>query len=131
MSDSIPEEIPPCPQPKPTPSAPPASSLPPPVNSLPPLDPVATMAALASPFRWPIIQLLADGRELSIADGAAIAGCTAVNFSKHLGVMLRGGVVECYQGEDRRKTMFRIPPACLKVPGVIDYGICKLTVKTG
>ena len=124
MSDSIPEEIPPCSQPNPTPPAPPASSL-------PSFDPVATMAALASPFRWPIIQLLADGRELSIADGAAIAGCTAVNFSKHLSVMIRGGVVECYQGADRRKTLFRIPPACLKVPGVIDYGICKLTVKAG
>jgi len=117
MSDSCPQPISPSPAP--------------PATDLPVADPVATMFALGSPFRWPIIQLLADGRELSIAEGAAIAGCTPVNFSKHLGVMLRGGVVECFQGEDRRKTMFRIPAACRQVPGVIDYGICKLTVKTG
>jgi predicted transcriptional regulator len=117
MSDTIPH--------------PASNSTVPPANPLPALDPVAVMAALGSPFRWPIIQLLADGRELSITDGADIAGCTAVNFSKHLGVLAAAGVVECYAGEDRRKTMFRIPAACRQVPGVIDYGICKLTVKPG
>ena len=65
------------------------------VASLPKLDPLAVMSALASPLRWPIIQLLADGREMNIKDGAAAAHCTAVNFSKHLGVMdpgRRGGM---------------------------------------
>jgi hypothetical protein len=108
----------------------PASNSTVPTASPPPtLDPVAVMAALGSPFRWPVIQWLADGRELSITDGADIAGCTAVNFSKQLGVL--AGVVECYAGADRRKTLFRIPAACRQVPGVIDYGFCKLTVKAG
>ena len=117
MSDSLPHPVAPAP------------ALP--ANPLPPLEPVAALAALGSPFRWPIIQLLADGRELSITDGAAVAGCTAVNFSKHLGVLAAAGVVECYAGADRRKTMFRIPAACRQTPGVIDYGFCKLTVNAG
>ena len=108
-----------------TPETPPAN----PVASLPQLDPVAAMFALGSAFRWPIIQLLADGREMSITEGANVAGCTVVNFSKHLGVMLKGGVVECKQGEDRRQTIFYIPAARRQVPGVIDYGFCKIEVK--
>ena len=87
------------------------------------------MFALGSEFRWPIIQLLADGREMSITEGANVAGCTVVNFSKHLGVMLKGGIVECKQGADRRQTIFYIPAARRQVPGVIDYGFCKIQLK--
>lgn len=108
-----------------SPANPPAT----PLAGLPKLDPVAAMFALGSPFRWPIIQLLADGRELNISQGAAVAGCTSVNFSKHLGVMLKAGVVECRVGEDRRQTIFYIPAACRQVPGVIDYGFCKIDVR--
>ena len=100
-----------------------------PVASLPKLDPVAAMFALGSEFRWPIIQLLADGREMNISQGAAVSGCTAVNFSKHLGVMVQAGVVECKQGADRRHTIFYIPAARRQVPGVIDYGFCKVDVR--
>jgi predicted transcriptional regulator len=100
-----------------------------PVASLPQLDPVAAMFALGSAFRWPIIQMLADGREMNITEGAKVSGCTAVNFSKHLGVMLKGGVVECRQGADRRQTIFYIPAARRQVPGVIDYGFCKIQLK--
>ena len=99
------------------------------VVTLPKLDPVRVMAALGSPFRWPIIQLLADGREMSITEGAATAGCTVVNFSKHLGVMLAAGIVECRRGEDRRQTIFYIPAVRRPAPGVIDYGFCKLDVR--
>jgi hypothetical protein len=99
-----------------------------PVPGLPALDPVAAMFALGSGFRWPIIKLLADGREMNISQGAAVAGCTAVNFSKHLGVMLAAGIVEWRQGMDRRQTIFYIPAARRTVPGVVDYGFCKLTV---
>jgi predicted transcriptional regulator len=115
MSDSSPK----------TPENPPAN----PIVTLPKLDPVAAMFALGSAFRWPIIQMLADGREMSITEGAKVAGCTAVNFSKHLGVMLKSGVVDCRQGTDRRQTIFYIPAARRQVPGVIDYGFCKLDVK--
>src|ERR1035438_3988220 len=89
------------------------------VASLPKLDPVAVMFALASRVRWPIIQLLADGREMNIKDGAAAARCTAVNFSKHLAVMVRAGVLECIAAEDRRDTIFRIPAARRPAPGVL------------
>ncbi len=108
-----------------SPQTPDASASP----SLPKLDPVAVMFALGSEFRWPIIQLLADGRELNISQGAAIAGCTAMNFSKHLGVMLKAGVVECKQGTDRRQTIFYIPAARRQTPGVIDYGVCKVDLR--
>lgn len=108
-----------------------AKSLASPMVTLPKLDPVAAMFALGSAFRWPIIQMLADGREMSITEGANVTGCTVVNFSKHLGVMLKGGVVECRQGEDRRQTIFYIPAARRQVPGVIDYGFCKLEVNAG
>jgi predicted transcriptional regulator len=104
----------------------------PPVNplaGLPKLDPVDAMFALGSEFRWPIIQMLADGREMSITEGANVAGCTVVNFSKHLGVLLKGGVVECRQGADRRQTIFYIPAARRQVPGVIDYGFCKIDLR--
>jgi len=100
-----------------------------PVADLPKLDPVAAMFALGSEFRWPIIQMLADGREMSITEGANVTGCTVVNFSKHLGVMLKGGIVECKQGADRRQTIFYIPAARRQVPGVIDYGFCKIQLK--
>ena len=65
---------------------------------------------------------------MNISEGAAAAGCTAVNFSKHLGVMLQAGVVESCPGEDRRQTVFHIPAARRTVPGVIDYGFCKIDV---
>lgn len=107
----------------------PANPPPPTVPGLPKLDPVAVMFAIGSPFRWPVIQMLADGREMSISEGAEAAGCTAVNFSKHLGVLARAGVVECRVGEDRRQTIFSIPAARRTVPGVIDYGFCKIEVK--
>ncbi len=80
-----------------------------PASRLPKLDPVKVMFALGSAFRWPVIQLLADGREMSITQGATLTGCTVVNFSKHLGVMLAAGVVNCRRGEDRRQTIFYIP----------------------
>ncbi len=67
-----------------------------------------------------------EGRELNITQGAAAAGCTAVNFSKHLSVMVKAGVVDCKQGEDRRQTIFYIPAARRQVPGVIDYGFCRI-----
>jgi len=104
------------------------SPAPTPFPGLPPLDPVAVMFALGSAFRWPVIQLLADGREMSISEGAAWAGCTVMNFSKHLGVMLDAGIVDCRRGVDRRQTMFFIPAVRRQTPGVIDYGFCKLTV---
>jgi hypothetical protein len=107
---------------------PPQSPVQNPVPCLPALDPVAVMFALGSEFRWPIIQLLADGREMSISEGAALAGCTVVNFSKHLGVLLQAGVVDWRRGADRRQTIFYIPAARRPTPGVIDYGFCKLTV---
>jgi len=100
-----------------------------PPASLPKLDPVDALFALASPVRWPIIQLLADGREMNISQGAAAAGCTAENFSKHLGVLLRAGVVETRVGGDRRQSIFYIPAARRPAPGVLDYGFCKIDLK--
>ena len=79
--------------------------------------------------RWPIVQLLADGRELTISGVAAVVGSTAENISKQLAVLRNAGVVEWKTGEDRRQTIFYIPAARRTAPGVIDYGFCKIDLK--
>jgi hypothetical protein len=94
--------------------------------SLPKLDPVAALFALGSAVRWPIINLLADGREMTITEAAAVAGCTRENMGKQMLVLLNAGVVECRPGEDRRESRYYIPAARRPAPDVIDYGFCKI-----
>jgi hypothetical protein len=96
-----------------------------PVDSLPKLDPVAALFAIGSARRWPIIQLLADGRELTISQAAAGAGCTRVNMGKQMLVLLQAGVVEMRAGTDRRQSVYFIPAARRPAPGVLDYGFCR------
>lgn len=100
-----------------------------PVGSLPKLDPVAALLALGSSVRWPIIKLLADGREMSITECAAVAGCTRENMGKQMLVLLNAGVVDCRFGEDRRQSIYSIPAVRRPAPGVIDYGFCKIDLK--
>lgn len=100
-----------------------------PVGSLPKLDPVAALTALGSSVRWPIIKLLADGREMSITECAAVAGCTRENMGKQMLVLLNAGVVDCRFGEDRRQSIYSIPAVRRPAPGVIDYGFCKIDLK--
>src|SRR5690349_17557194 len=103
----------------------------PPNLSLPKLNPVTVCAALGSPARWAIVQFLADGREASISQAAALSRCTPENSSKHLAVLLKAGVVQCRAGADRRHSLFFIPAARRPAPGVLDFGICKVDLKQG
>ena len=97
--------------------------------SLPKLDPVSALFALSSSVRWSIIQLLADGREMTITECAAVAGRTRENMGKQMGVLLAAGVVEFRLGEDRRQSLYSIPAARRPASGVIDYGFCKIDLK--
>ena len=85
-------------------------------SDLPKLDPVTVLSALGGATRWPIVPLLADGRELTISGVAAVVGGTAENISKQLAVLRAAGVADWKKGEDRRQSVFYIPaarlPAC-------------------
>lgn len=98
-------------------------------SSLPTLNPVTVCAALGSPARWAMVQFLADGREMSISQAAALSRCTPENSSKQLAVLLRAGVVQCRAGTDRRQSIFYIPAARRPASGVLDFGICKVDLK--
>jgi len=100
-----------------------------PVATLPKLNPVAAFFALGSAVRWPIIKLLAEGREMTITEAAAVAGCTRENMGKQMLVLLNADVVEMRPGEDRRESIYYIPAARRPTPGVLDYGFCRLDLK--
>jgi DNA-binding transcriptional ArsR family regulator len=100
-----------------------------PSAELPKLDPLTVLSALGGVTRWSIVQLLADGRELTISGVAAVVGGTAENISKQLAVLRNAGVVEWKTGEDRRQSVFYIPAARRPAPGVLDYGFCRIDLK--
>jgi predicted transcriptional regulator len=100
-----------------------------PAASLPKFDPVDAFFALGSSVRWPVIKLLAEGREMTITEAAAVAGCTRENMGKQMLVLLNAGVVELRAGEDRRQSIYYIPAARRPAPGVLDYGFCKIDLK--
>ena len=79
--------------------------------------------------RWPIVQLLADGRELTISGVAAVVGSTPENISKQLAVLRAAGVVEGRPGADRRQSVFYIPAARRPATGVLDFGFCVIDLK--
>lgn len=90
------------------------------------LDPVAVFGALASEFRWAVLQLLAANQPMS---ASAVAGAFRRQFdsvSKHLRVMRAAGVLGCETGEDRRESVYFIPAVFRATPGVIDYGVCQI-----
>ena len=93
-------------------------------------DIVAMFAALGSPIRWPIIELLADGTPRSATEVAAVLGRDFDGVSKHLRVMREARVVACEPGEDRRVLLFSIPSANRRTPGRVDYGVLSVRVAT-
>jgi len=100
-----------------------------PVSELPKLDAVLLLAALGSATRWPIVQLLADGRELTISGVATVVGGSAENISKQLTVLRVAGVLEWKKGEDRRQSVFYIPATRRSASGVLDFGFCVIDLK--
>jgi hypothetical protein len=103
--------------------------VPPPVSEPPKLDPVTVLFALGSETRWAIVQLLADGRELTITGITAVVGGTAENISKQLSVLRDAGVVDWKKGEDRRQSVSYIPAARRPAPGVLNFDFCTIDLK--
>jgi predicted transcriptional regulator len=88
----------------------------------PSFDPVKALAAVGDPYRWKILKLLAGGRAMSSAHIAALHDRKSPGVAKHLRILLRGGIVDCKIGEDRRMPVYFIPRRVRQNPGVLDYG---------
>jgi hypothetical protein len=62
------------------------------------LEPVAVFAALASPLRWQILQMLKSGEALTASQVATVVERDFDGISKHLRVMRAAGVLESQPG---------------------------------
>ena len=89
-----------------------------------PLNPVVVFEILGSKVRWPILQVLADGRPRTASDLAALLKRDFDGVSKHLRLMCATGVLGSRVGEDRRYLFFHIPEVYRQSPGVLDFGVC-------
>jgi len=78
------------------------------------------IAAAGHPIRLAIIDFLKDG-EQCVCDIAKHVGAQRSNVSRHLGVLLKAGIVE-YR-KDGLKVMY-----CLKTPCVLDLANCVVNV---
>jgi hypothetical protein len=100
----------------------------PPINTLPDCRSLIRWR-LGSKFRWPIIQLLADGREMSITEGAKHGRVHRREFQQAPRRDAQGWHRGMQAVAARRRTIFYIPAARRLVPGVIDYGFCKIDLR--
>jgi predicted transcriptional regulator len=91
---------------------------------MPPLNAIAVFAALGSKSRWPIMQLLADGKPRTATDVATVLKRDFDGVSKHLRLLRSVGLVAWAEGADRRLLFFSIPEKHRLVPEVLDYGVC-------
>ena len=90
------------------------------------LDPVAVFGALASEFRWAVLQRLATGQRLTASEVAAAFRREFDGVSKHLRLLRDAGVLASAVGEDRREAIYFIPAAFRATPGLLDYGVCQV-----
>lgn len=88
------------------------------------LDPVTVFSMLGSKTRWPILQLLADGKPRMATEVASALKRDFDGVSKHLRLMEEAGVLDWCSGEDRRMVLFFVPEAYRRVAGVLDFGVC-------
>ena len=68
------------------------------------------IAAVAHPIRLGIVEVLSDG-EQCVCDIARCVGARRSNVSRHLGVMLRAGVLECRK--DGLKAIYSLRTPCI------------------
>ncbi len=68
------------------------------------------LQAIAQPIRLAVIELLADG-EMCVCDIATSVGAERSNVSRHLGIMLKAGVLDVRK--DGLKMIYRIKTPCL------------------
>jgi predicted transcriptional regulator len=97
----------------------------------PKLDPVSVLFALGSDVRWPIVNMLADGKVLSIGQVASALGRDIDGIGKQLKVLADAGVAEASAGKDRRQTVYSIPAVFRPAPGVLDFGFCVVDLRKG
>ena len=90
------------------------------------LNPVAVFGALASEFRWAVLQWLAAGPPRTASEVASAFRREFDGVSKHLRLMRDVGVIGGEVGEDRRETVYSIPAVFRATPGLIDYGVCQV-----
>ena len=90
------------------------------------LDPVAVFGALASEFRWAVLQWLATGQRRTASEVAAAFRREFDGVSKHLRLLRDAGVIASAVGEDRREAIYFIPAAFRATPGLLDYGVCQV-----
>jgi predicted transcriptional regulator len=90
------------------------------------LEPVAVFAALASPLRWQILQMLKSGESLTASRVATVVQRDFDGISKHLRVMRAAGVLASQPGADRRNMQYFIPAGFRREPGIVDFGVCRV-----
>jgi hypothetical protein len=91
------------------------------VQPLPDREQLATI--LGHTGRWEMLKELTSGEPRTIAELAAVSGCSYESTLKHLAVMRAAGVV--VQGRGR---LYNIPKQYLPSPGepLVDFGHCLL-----
>jgi DNA-binding transcriptional ArsR family regulator len=91
------------------------------------LDPVTVFAALSSPTRWRLMQMMADGKTLSATQAADAFGRQLDGLIKHLQILRDAGLVNPkYKEQDRRSQLYYIPEVWRTKPEVLDFGFCIL-----
>lgn len=95
-------------------------------SPLPPLN--SFLVAVGNPVRWRMLQALAAGEALTIAELAKAGGCSYQSGVKHMVTLRESGAV--VQG---RGWLYQIPKQYLPAPGqpVVDYGHCLLRFEAG
>lgn len=90
----------------------------------------AFFAALGNPLRWEMVKLLAARGPMCATQVAELLKRDFDGVSKHLRVLREGGVVQSVAGEDRRLVFFTVPSANQPTPGLLDYGLVKIDLRT-
>jgi hypothetical protein len=87
-----------------------------------------TLRAIAQLSRWKILKELTCGEARTIAELAAVGGCSYESGVKHLQVLRQAGLVE--QG---RGGVYQLVRQYLPAPGqpVVDFGHCLLRLDAG
>lgn len=68
----------------------------------------ATLAAIAEPTRFAIVELLRDGRRPSVSEIAEAVGCRQPQATKHLRVLRDAGIVRA--DRDANRVLHRLRP---------------------
>ena len=96
----------------------------------PPSNAPRFFAALGNPLRWEMVKMLVKQGPMCATQVAAVLKRDFDGVSKHLRVLRQGGVVQSVPGQDRRLAFFRIPPANQPEPGLLDYGLLRIDLRS-